>query len=80
MSDTNGKAVAAFVCGLLGLLGLLPCIGSILGIVLGRGETDGLGRAGVIMGWIGLALAAIGLLIFAGFILFGVGVAAVQNG
>lgn len=71
---TSGKAIASLVLSLLGLLGVLPLIGPILGIVFGnqaRGEIAQSGgaltgaelaQAGVILGWIGLALNAAGLL------------------
>ena len=69
-NPTSG--VVALVMGILGLTAL-PLIGSILAVVFGiqsRNETaqhpqyysDDLGRIGRILGWVGLALAALGVL------------------
>ena len=55
--EPSGKAIAALVFGILGLT-LAPCIGPILAIVLGWGEKTGVGRAGLILGWIARALYA----------------------
>jgi cytochrome c biogenesis protein CcdA len=61
--ETSGKAVASLVFGILGITQFLPCVGPIVAIVLGAGETDGVGRAGLILGWITLAIyAAVALL------------------
>jgi hypothetical protein len=61
---------AAMVLGLLGLIGCVPLIGSILGIVFGTigirkadaglADNRGMAQAGLIMGWIGLALLIVG--------------------
>ncbi|MFZ8844538.1 DUF4190 domain-containing protein [Thermoflexus sp.] len=71
-SRTSGKAIASLILSLLGLVGVLPLIGSILGIIFGnqaKGEIarsggdlagEGLAQAGVIIGWVGLALTVIG--------------------
>ncbi|WP_376791247.1 DUF4190 domain-containing protein [Thermoflexus sp.] len=85
---TSGKAIASLVLSILGLVGVLPIIGPILGIILGhqaRSEIanrpealtgEGLARAGIILGWVGLALTALGiicgLLIFGGTISLGI--------
>lgn len=58
-SEPSGKAIAALVLGILGLLQLAPCIGPIGAIVFGWGERSGIGRAGLILGWITLALYAV---------------------
>ncbi len=66
---TNGYAIASLVCS------LVSCgIGSILGVVFGKraereiavtGEQgDGLARAGIIIGWIGIAGACVVILIY----------------
>jgi MFS family permease len=71
---TNTKAVLAFVFGLLGII-LIPFIGSIIAVVFGHmarqelrdrpEETgDGLALAGLIMGWIMLAIIGLLLAIF----------------
>jgi len=58
-SEPSGKAIASLVLGILGLLQLAPCIGPIGAIVFGWGERTGIGRAGLILGWISLALYAL---------------------
>ncbi len=67
--STNGKATAALVLGILGFV-FCPFICSIAAVVLGyqaRGEIDNSGgrmggrsnaTAGIVLGWIGLALCA----------------------
>lgn len=57
--EVSGKAVAALVFSLLGIVGWCPCIGSILGVALGVGESHGVGKAAVIIGWIGIGLMAL---------------------
>lgn len=69
---TSGLAIGSLIAGILGLT-LLPTIGSIIGLVLGymarnqirdSGGTmtgEGLATAGIILGWIGIALAVIGI-------------------
>jgi len=66
--ETSGRAIASFLLGLLSLTTcfFLPPL-PILAIVLGAGEKRGLGRAGVILGWIGIAvyaMAAVLVLLF----------------
>ena len=89
--QTNGKAIAALILAILGLIGVLPLIGSILGIVLGNGaraeirdsygaqEGDGLAQAGVIVGWIGVAFAVLAVLSLCVFFLFLGGLAALSG-
>lgn len=55
----SGKAIAALVLGILGITQIVPCIGPILAVVLGWGEKAGVGRAGLILGWITLAMYAL---------------------
>jgi hypothetical protein len=86
--QTSGKAIAALILSILGLIGFLPLIGSILGIVLGNSaksdirlsggmqEGEGLAQAGVVIGWIGIALAVIGILAFCAIFAFAGGLAA----
>ncbi|WP_448593768.1 DUF4190 domain-containing protein [Thermoflexus hugenholtzii] len=71
-SKTSGKAIASLILSLLGLVGVLPLIGPILGIIFGNQAKEeiarsggdltgeGLAEAGVIIGWVGLALSVIG--------------------
>ncbi len=76
--EPSGRAIASLICGILGLAQVLPCIGPILAVVLGADERSGVGRAGYILGWIGLvltvAVVVIGLLflmVTAAFAAFG---------
>ena len=78
-SQTHYLAVVSLVLSILGLLPILPLIGSIAGIVTGyiaRSEInkqpnqyqgDGSAKTGIILGWIGIALA---VLAACGFIFF----------
>lgn len=77
--STHGLAIVSLVLSILGLMPVLPVVGSIGGIVTGfiarkeiRARPDlhtgeGFAKAGVILGWIGLA---IGLLAVCAFLLF----------
>ena len=68
-TTTSGAAIAALVLGICGLC-VLPVIGPMIALVLGysaRAEVDrsrgriggrGLAVAGIVLGWIGLAIAA----------------------
>lgn len=70
----NGMGTAALVLGILGIIGCLPYIGSILGIIFGRigmknaeqglATNGGSAKAGFILGIIGLVLAVIGTIIY----------------
>jgi hypothetical protein len=65
-TQTEGFAIASLICSIAGAMFMLPLVGGILGIVFAgvardrmrRFGTEGesLARAGVIVGWIGLAL------------------------
>lgn len=69
-SETPGKATASLVLGLVGLV-LIPIIPSILAIVFGNSAKQqidgsggrlggrGLATAGVVLGWVALALWAL---------------------
>lgn len=75
---TNGMAIAALVCGIMGIVGsFIPVVNyfttvlAILGIVFGvkgkkqaqtTGEGNGLATAGLVLGIIGAAFAVISLL------------------
>lgn len=70
---TNGLAVASLVLSLLGLIGILPILGSILGLIFGysarnqifqsRGTQggEGMAKAGIIIGWVAIAIWALGI-------------------
>lgn len=70
----NGMGTAALVLGVLGIIGCLPYIGSILGIIFGRigmrnaeqglATNGGSAKAGFILGIIGLVLAVIGTIFY----------------
>lgn len=86
-APTNSVAVISLIVSILGLVGILPLVGSLAGIITGRiarqeiansGGTqsgEGLAQAGEVLGWIGLALVAvglcIGLLVFSGAVSIG---------
>ena len=75
----SSLAVVSLIAGILGLT-LFPTIGSIVALITGSmakreiaqsGDTlggDGLARAGIILGWIGIALTVFGLCV-AGFVI-----------
>lgn len=78
---SSGKAVTALV---LGLVGLLVCqLVGIAAIIVGRQARDeiaasrgalagdGLAQAGVILGWVSLALMVLGIVFFVVFMAFG---------
>jgi hypothetical protein len=82
--QTNTMAIISLVCAILGLVGFLPIIGSIVGIILGKkAQTeiansgglqsgDQLAKGGVIVGWVGLGLAALAILCICA--IFGLGI------
>ncbi len=67
---TNGLAIASLVLSLLGLVGVLPLLGAVLGLIFGysarnqivqsRGTQsgEGLAKAGIIIGWVTLGIWA----------------------
>ena len=73
-SQDNGMGTAAMVLGLLGLVCVLPLVGSILGIVFGiiglrrvdqgLANNRGMAQAGLVMGWIGVALFLLAFVVF----------------
>ena len=69
---TSGSAIASLVLGIAGIF-VLPVVLSVLAIIFGKRAKDeidssegvggeGLATAGVVLGWIGLALGIIGVL------------------
>lgn len=68
----NGMGVASLVLALLGIVGCLPLIGGILGIVFGRigmrnaeqglATNGGVAKAGYIIGIIAVVLSVIGII------------------
>ena len=83
-APNSSTAIISLVAGILGLT-FLPLIGSIVAIIAGsRAKTEiaqsggtlggeGMATAGVVMGWIGIALSALGCCIAAVMILFSMG-------
>ena len=77
-TSTNGYAVASLVMGILGW-SMIPLLGSIGAIVFGHlaraqirrqpQQGDGLALAGLILGWVSIALWILGILAF--FLFFG---------
>lgn len=77
---TSGMAIASLVLGISGLT-VLPFLGSILALIFGytarkeirehpdRVSGDGLAVAGIVLGWISVAVAVLGILAFGGFML-----------
>ena len=77
--ETNGFAIASLTMGVLGL-SALPLIGALLALFFGyrarreiansgeRGE--GFATAGVILGWVGVGLAALLLVVAVAVVLF----------
>ena len=70
---TSGYAIASLVLGIAGFF-VIPLIPSVLAVVFGRRAKDeirtnssiggdGLATAGVVLGWIGIALCALGVVI-----------------
>ncbi len=81
-APSNGIGVASLVLAILGIIGCIPFIGSILGIVLGRiginkakrGEATngGVAKAGFWVGIAGLILAVLGAIVLVILIIAGV--------
>lgn len=80
---TSGMAIASLVLGISGLT-IVPFIASVAAIIIGymaRNEIrqrpdeiggDGLALAGIIMGWIAVGIAVLGLFLGGGFMLCGI--------
>ncbi len=72
------KAVLSLVFAILAFFGL-GCIGSIVAIVLGKNEPSGVGRAGYIVGWVGLVLSLIAVVVVIAMMALGIGFAASES-
>lgn len=79
----SGLAIGSLIASILGLTAL-PTIGSIVGLILGymarrqieesmgRMGGEGMAKAGIIIGWVGVGLTVLGVcLVVASFLLFG---------
>ena len=83
--ETSGKAIASLVLGILGpftcaILGIIaiPLGHAALSDIRGRPGVlvgDGLAKAGIILGWINVALLILGVVWFIFFIVLGVAMA-----
>ena len=71
---TSGNAIASLVLGIAGLV-IFPLVPSILAIFLGRSAKrdirqrpglggEGLATAGIVLGWVGVALIALAVVLF----------------
>ncbi len=80
-APTNGMAIASLASGIAGVT-VVPLIGSIAALICGykargqlaaaRGSERGgtLATAGIVLGWLGTALAIVGIVIFLAFFAF----------
>lgn len=80
---TSGMAIASLVLGIGGLT-VLPLLGSIAAIILGymarrdirqrpdQLTGDGLALAGIVLGWISVALALVGIVVLGGITVCGI--------
>jgi uncharacterized membrane protein len=71
--ETSGKAIASLVLGIGGFL-IFPVVLSILAVIVGRSAKrdiaarpglggDGMATAGMVLGWIGVALTVVAILV-----------------
>ena len=67
-SPGDSPALSSMICGILGVLNFLPIILSIIAIVQGNkakklGNESGMATAGVILGWVGLVIGILTVLL-----------------
>ncbi|MFT4052379.1 MAG: DUF4190 domain-containing protein [Microbacterium sp.] len=77
---TNGLAIASMVLSILGVIGVLPLVGSVAGTIMGhislrqvvRSGEDGhaMALAGVIVGWVGIGMVLLAVIVIAGVLVF----------
>ncbi len=61
----DSQGTIALIFGILGCVGVLPCIGSIVAIIVGnQAKNNSNASLGVTLGWIAICLNIIGILIF----------------
>ena len=82
-APSRGMAIAGLIASILGIT-VVPTIGSIIGLILsyvarnsiresdGEIGGEGIAKAGIIVGWIGIGLAFFGVCIGLAFLVFGV--------
>ena len=80
--QTHTLAIASLIFGILGLVGACPGLGSIVAVVTGsmaqreiqadpaRYTGDGLAKAGLILGWVGIAFTVLGICAVVAYFLF----------
>ncbi|MFU8771600.1 MAG: DUF4190 domain-containing protein [Anaerolineales bacterium] len=81
-TSTHALAIVSLILSLLGFTPILPLIGSIGGIITGliarkeiranpeKHTGDGLALSGIILGWVGIALALLAVIAVIAVILF----------
>lgn len=74
----NTLAMLSFLCGIFGVVGILPVLGSIAAIIIGRKAiqvahcepelygSEKLARSGVFLGWLGLGFTVLGCCFYVG--------------
>ncbi len=80
--QTHTLAIVSLIFGILGLVGICPGLGAIVAVITGgmaqreiqadpaRYTGDGLAKAGLILGWIGIGLTALGVCAAIAYFLF----------
>lgn len=70
-APTHALAIVSLILSILGLIGVLPLVGSIGGIISGQiarkeilekpdlHSGEGVARAGIVLGWVGVALGLV---------------------
>jgi hypothetical protein len=67
--EISARSVAALVLGVAGF-SACPVLGSIAAVILGIGEKNAVGRAGFWLGWIGLGLTLLLVVLSLLFVVF----------
>jgi len=87
---TSSMAIVSLISGILGFF-MLPVLGSIVALITGylarqetravppRASGDGMATAGIIMGWIQIGLAILGICCFIAYFVFIIGMVGVSN-
>lgn len=80
---TNSMALVSLIAGIAGIT-VVPLIGSIVALIVGRTarkeiaqkgeEGAGLATAGIVLGWVGVAIGALLVLFFIGIFVFAIAV------
>ena len=87
----SSTAILSLVFGILGLT-FLPVVGSVVALITGRMAKseieasagalggEGMAKAGVILGWIGVGLLALGLCLFCAYLIVVLGILGAAGG